>query len=177
VLLLSFVFAATWFISTAMAAHLPRLLQAAGATLATAVFVGALIGPSQVGARLLEFGLLRRVHPLLSARIAAALHPLGVLVLAIFGAPAAVVFGVLHGAGNGVLTIAKGTLPLVVFGAQGYGQRQGWLMLPARIAQALAPWLFGLALDRWGAGALAVSAGAGTLAFLALFLLRTSRSA
>jgi predicted MFS family arabinose efflux permease len=175
-LLLGFVFAATWFVSTAMAAHLPRLLQAAGATLATAVFVGALIGPSQVGARLLEFGLLRHVHPLLSARIAAVLHPLGVLALAIFGAPAAAVFGVLHGAGNGVLTIAKGTLPLVVFGAHGYGQRQGWLMLPARIAQALAPWLFGLALDRWGAGALAVSAAAGTLAFLALFLLRTGRA-
>ena len=173
VLVLSFVFAATWFISTAMAAHLPRLLQAAGATLATAVVVGALIGPSQVGARLLEFGLLRKVHPLLSARIAAALHPLGVLVLAAFGAPAAVVFGVLHGAGNGILTIAKGTLPLVVFGPQGYGQRQGWLMLPARVAQALAPWLFGLALDRWGAGALTVSAAAGTLAFVALFLLRT----
>ena len=176
-LVLSFVFAATWFISTAMAAHLPRLLQAAGATLATAVFVGALIGPSQVGARLLEFGLLRRVHPLLSARIASALHPLGVLVLAVFGAPAAAVFGVLHGAGNGVLTIAKGTLPLVVFGAQGYGQRQGWLMLPARIAQALAPWLFGLALDQWGAGALALSAAVGTLAFGALFLLRAGPSA
>ena len=177
VLVLSFVFAATWFISTAMAAHLPRLLQAAGATLATAVVVGALIGPSQVGARLLEFGLLRQVHPLLSARIAAALHPLGVLVLAAFGAPAAVVFGVLHGAGNGILTIAKGTLPLVVFGPQGYGQRQGWLMLPARVAQALAPWLFGLALDRWGAGALTVSAAAGILAFMALFLLRTRPSA
>lgn len=177
VLVLSFVFAATWFISTAMAAHLPRLLQAAGATLATAVVVGALIGPSQVGARLLEFGLLRQVHPLLSARIAAALHPLGVLVLAAFGAPAAVVFGVLHGAGNGILTIAKGTLPLVVFGPHGYGQRQGWLMLPARVAQALAPWLFGLALDRWGAGALTVSAAAGILAFMALFLLRTRPSA
>jgi predicted MFS family arabinose efflux permease len=169
---LSFVFAATWFISTAMATHLPRLLQAAGATLATAVLVGALIGPAQVGARLLEFGLLRRVHPLLSARLASALHPLGALCLAVFGAPAAAVFGVLHGAGNGILTIAKGTLPLVVFGPLGYGRRQGWLMLPARGAQALAPWLFGIALDRWGAGALGVSAALGTLAFLALFLLR-----
>ena len=170
---LSFVFAATWFISTAMATHLPRLLQAAGATLATAVLVGALIGPAQVGARLLEFGLLRRVHPLLSARLASALHPLGALCLAAFGAPAAAVFGVLHGAGNGILTIAKGTLPLVVFGPHGYGRRQGWLMLPARGAQALAPWLFGMALDRWGsAGALGVSAALGTLAFLALFMLR-----
>jgi predicted MFS family arabinose efflux permease len=176
-LALAFVFAATWFISTAMAAHLPRLLQAAGATLATAVFVGALIGPSQVAARLLEFGLLRRVHPLLSARLAAALHPLGVVTIAFFGAPAAAVFGVLHGAGNGILTIAKGTLPLVIFGPQGYGRRQGVLMVPARITQALAPWLFGLALDRWGAGALAVSASVGTLAFAALFLLRGREAA
>ena len=170
-LALSFVFAATWFISTAMAAHLPRLLQAAGATLATAVLVGALIGPAQVGARLLEFGLLRKVHPLLSARIAAALHPLGVVMLAVFGAPAAAVFGVLHGAGNGILTIAKGTLPLVIFGPHGYGRRQGVLMVPARIAQALSPWLFGIALDRWGAGALVISATLGALA-----LLRCSRS-
>ena len=170
--ILAFVFAATWFISTAMAAHLPRLLLASGATLAMAVFVGALIGPAQVGARLLEFGLLRRIHPLLSARLAAALHPLGVLALAVFGAPAAAAFGVLHGAGNGILTIAKGTLPLVIFGPQGYGHRQGLLMVPARVAQALAPWVFGLCLDRWGSGALVVSAAVGTLAFLALFLLR-----
>jgi predicted MFS family arabinose efflux permease len=169
---LSFVFAATWFISTAMATHLPRLLQAAGATLATAVFVGALIGPAQVGARLLEFGVLRKVHPLLSARLACAMHPLGALALAALGAPAAAVFGVLHGAGNGILTIAKGTLPLVIFGPQGYGQRQGWLMLPARVAQALAPWLFGIALDGWGAGALALSGAIGTMAFVALCLLR-----
>lgn len=127
-LALSFVFAATWFISTAMAAHLPRLLQAAGVSLAGAVLVGALIGPAQVGARLLEFGFLRKVHPLLSARLAAAMHPLGVMLFALLGAPAAVVFGILHGAGNGILTIAKGTLPLVIFGPQGYGQRQGLLM-------------------------------------------------
>jgi predicted MFS family arabinose efflux permease len=170
-LTLSFVFAATWFISTAMAAHLPRLLQAAGATLGTAVFVGALIGPSQVGARLLEFGLLRRVHPLLSARLAAALHPVGVALLIAFGAPAAAAFGVLHGAGNGILTIAKGTLPLVIFGPHGYGHRQGVLMVPARFAQALSPWVFGLALDRWGAGALYVSGFVAVLAFAALFTL------
>lgn len=174
-LLLSFVFAATWFISTAMAAHLPRLLQAAGVSLAGAVLVGALIGPAQVGARLLEFGLLRKVHPLLSARLAAALHPLGVALFALLGAPAAAAFGILHGAGNGILTIAKGTLPLVIFGPQGYGRRQGLLMVPARILQALAPWLFGLALDRWGAGALAVSAAAGVLALVALFALPKPR--
>lgn len=171
-LLLSFVFAATWFISTAMAAHLPNLLQVAGVSLAGAVFVGALIGPAQVGARLLEFGLLRKLHPLLSARLAAGLHPVGAGLFALFGVPAAIVFGVLHGAGNGILTIAKGTLPLALFGPQGYGHRQGLLMVPARIAQALAPWLFGLALEHWGGGALVVSAAIGLLSLGALLLLK-----
>ncbi len=62
--LLSYVFAATWFISTAMAAHLPQLLVASGATLAGAVAIGALVGPAQVAGRMLEFGFLRRLHPL-----------------------------------------------------------------------------------------------------------------
>ena len=170
-IILAFVFAATWFVSTAMAAHLPQLLQAGGATLATAVAVGALIGPAQVGGRLLEFGVLRRVHPLLSARLAALMHPVGAVALTLAGAPAAVLFAVLHGAGNGILTIAKGTLPLALFGPQAYGQRQGLLMVPARIAQALAPWLFGIFLERWGAGALWLSAGLGLLAFFALLAL------
>jgi len=170
--LLAIAVASTWFISTAMAAHLPRLLQAFGVTLAVAVGIGALIGPAQVAGRLLEFGWLRRVHPMLSARLAALLHPLGALTLAVFGGPAAAVFAVLHGAGNGILTIAKGTLPLVLFGPAGYGHRQGWLMVPARIAQALAPWLFGLLLDRWGAQALWVSAAIGLVAFASLWLLR-----
>ena len=169
--LLAFVFAATWFVSTAMAAHLPRLLQAGGATLAAAVAAGALVGPAQVGARMLEYGVLRRLHPLLSARLATLMHPLGALVLTLLGAPAAAAFTILHGAGNGILTIAKGTLPLVLFGPHGYGERQGVLMVPARVAQAFAPWLFGLCLDRWGAGALALSATLGFAAFAALMLL------
>lgn len=168
--LLAFVFAATWFTSTAMAAHLPRLLQEGGATLATAVAVGALVGPAQVAGRLLEFGLLRHVHPLLSARLAALMHPLGAGLLAVAGAPVAALFALFHGAGNGILTIAKGTLPLVLFGPAGYGHRQGVLMVPARIAQAAAPWLFGLCLDRLGAGALWVSAGLGVAAFVALWV-------
>ncbi len=169
--ILSFVFAATWFASTAMAAHLPRLLQAGGATLATAVAIGALVGPAQVAGRLLEFGVLRRVHPLLSARLAALLPPLGATLLIWFGAPAAALFAILHGAGNGILTIAKGTLPLALFGPQGYGRRQGILMVPARVAQALSPWLFGLLLDRWGVRAMAFTAALGLAAFVALLLL------
>lgn len=169
--LLAFVFAATWFISTAMAAHLPRLLQAGGATLATAVMVGALIGPAQVAARFLEFSLLRRVHPIVSARVAASLHPLGALVLGLIGPPAAVVFGIFHGAGNGILTIAKGTLPLAIFGPGGYGHRQGLLMVPARFAQALAPWVFGVCLDMYGIKALWLSSLLGVGVVLALMVI------
>jgi predicted MFS family arabinose efflux permease len=169
--LLAVVFAATWFVSTAMAAHLPRLLELNGATLATAVAVGALVGPAQVAGRLLEFGVLRRVHPLLSARLAAVMHPLGAALLAFIGGPGAAIFAILHGSGNGILTIAKGTLPLVLFGPHGYGHRQGLLMIPARIAQASAPWLFGLCLDRWGAGALWLSGSVGLMAFGALLAL------
>jgi predicted MFS family arabinose efflux permease len=175
--LLAFVFAATWFISTAMATHLPRILESAGATLATAVAIGALIGPAQVAGRLLEFGLLRRVHPLVSARLAALAHPVGVVVLLATGPAMASVFATLHGAGNGILTIAKGTLPLALFGASGYGARQGWLMMPARVTQALAPLAFGLALDAWGANALWLSGGIGLAAYVALMMLRTQRVA
>jgi MFS family permease len=175
--ILAFVFAATWFISTAMAAHLPRLMQAAGVSLATAVLVGSLIGPAQVGARLLEFGWLRKVHPLLSARLACALHPLAAALLLVGGPALAPLFGLFHGAGNGILTIAKGTLPLVLFGSSGYGARQGWLMVPARLTQALAPFAFGLVLDRIGAGALWVTAALGFAAFVALLALHAQPAA
>ncbi|HWS74994.1 MAG TPA: MFS transporter [Quisquiliibacterium sp.] len=171
-LLLSIVFAVTLFVSTAMAAHLPQLVMAGGATLATAVAVGTLVGPAQVAGRLLEFGLLRHIHPLLSARLAALMHPAGAAALALAGAPGAAAFALLHGAGNGILTIAKGTLPLVLFGPQGYGARQGLMMFPARIAQALAPWLFGLCLVRWGSATLWLSSGLALAAFGALMLLR-----
>ena len=168
--LLAYVFAATWFISTAMAAHLPRLLELTGATLAVAVAAGALVGPAQVGARLLEFSLLRKVHPLFSASLAALAHPIGAAVLLLAGAPAAI-FAILHGAGNGILTIAKGTLPLVLFGPHGYGRRQGLLTVPARMAQAAAPFVFGVCLDRWGADALWLSGAVSVSAFVALLLI------
>lgn len=170
--LLSAVFGLTWFISTAMAAHLPTLLQAQGIALAAALLLGGLIGPAQVAGRIAEYTLLRRLHPLLSARLAAAMHPLGAALFLATGAPLGAVFTLMHGLGNGVLTIAQGTLPLVLFGPQGYGLRQGLLMLPARFAQAAAPFVFGLALAHWGSQALWLSAGLGLLCLAALLLLR-----
>ena len=175
--LLAFVFTVTWFISTAMAAHLPHLLQEAGATPAAAIAAAALVGPAQVAGRLLEFGLLQRFHPLLSARLAAVAHPLGALAVMVFGAPAAIVFSLLHGAGNGILTVAKGTLPLAIFGPGGYGLRQGVLMVPARFGQAAAPFLFALLLERYGASALLLSTALGLAGLAALLALTPSMTA
>ena len=170
--ILAFVFATTAFVTGAMAAHLPRLLEIAGASATLAIAASALVGPAQVGARLVEFGALRRVHPLVSARLSTILHPLGAVTLALFGPAAVMAFAVLHGAGNGLLTIARGTVPLAIFGPIGYGLRTGLLGAPARATQALAPVLFGVLLDRMGVGSIAISAGLCLLAFFALFLLK-----
>ena len=172
-IILAGVFGATWFVSVALAAHLPRLLEAIGATHAAAIAAAALVGPAQVAARVAEFGLLHRASPLVSARIAAALHPVGAVVLAVVGAPAAVPFVLLHGAGNGILTIARGTLPLALFGPAGYGLRTGILAAPARVLQGGAPLLFGLVLDRFGPlKALLFSGALMGLSLLALLLLK-----
>jgi MFS family permease len=171
--LIAFVLATAGFSAAALGAHLPGLLQAAGATAVAAVAAGALLGPAQVAARILEFTFLRKVSALVSARIAASLHPIAVVVLLAGGAPMAAVFVLIHGAGNGMLTITRGTLPLAMFGAAGYGQRQGIITAPARAAQALAPFGFGLLVDAVGAQALWLTAGLGAVAVAALFLLRT----
>jgi len=171
--LLAFIFAATWFVTGAMAAHLPHLLEIAGASTTAAIAAAALVGPAQVGARLVEFGVMRRAHPLISARIAASLHPLGAITLLLTGPAAITAFAVLHGAGNGLLTIAKGTLPLAIFGPVGYGHRSGVLGAPARAAQAASPLIFGMLIDRMGVGVLTISAGLSLSALLALMMLRT----
>jgi len=173
--ILALVFAITWFTSTAMAAHLPRILQEAGTSPAAAIAAAALVGPAQVAGRLLEFGFLKNFHPLLSARLAALTHPLGAAVILAVGAPAASAFSLLHGAGNGILTITNGTLPLAIFGAVGYGRRQGLLMAPARFVQAGAPFLFALAIDHLGAAALMLSGGLGLVSFAAMMALRPSK--
>jgi predicted MFS family arabinose efflux permease len=174
--IMAFVFAATWFVTGAMAAHMPHLLEIAGASSTAAIAAAALVGPAQVAARLVEFGALRRVHPVVSARIAAALHPLGAAILGVFGAPAIMIFALCHGAGNGLLTIAKGTLPLAIFGPVGYGLRTGVLAAPARAAQAASPLIFGLLIDWLGVGAVAISSGLSIAALLALLGLRARTS-
>jgi len=175
-LLLAFIFAAVWFVTGSMAAHLPRLLERAGASPLQAVGAAALVGPAQVAARIAEFLLLRRVHPVISARIAATLHPVGAAALIIVGPVAAPIFAILYGAGNGLLTIARGTVPLALFGPRGYGERTGLLGAPARAAQAFAPFVFGILLDRMGISVIFVSAGLCLAALGALLCLPASQT-
>ena len=175
--LLAFVFAASWFTATAMAAHLPRLLQISGLGTADAIIAASLVGPAQVIGRLFEFGFLQRMHPLISARLAAITHPIGSVLFLIFAGPAGMIFTSLHGMGNGILTIAKGTLPLAIFGPTGYGKRQGFLMAPSRFAQAAAPFVFGVLIDGYGMQALLLTTFLGILTLLALMVLKVSASA
>jgi len=175
--LLAFTFAAAWSVTGAMAAHFPRILEAAGASPVQAIAAGALIGPAQVAARIVEAGLLSRYHPLLSTRLACLMHPIGALIVGFFGGGAASVFAIFHGAGNGVLTIARGTLPLAIFGPQNYAYRLGIIGAPARMAQAGAPLLFGLLIDVMGGGVLIVSSALSLAALGALFLLKDKPAA
>jgi len=175
--LMAVFFATTAFVTSAFAAHLPGLLLAAGASAAAALAASTLLGPAQVVARLSEFLAMQRwrFHPLVTARLAAALHPAGgVALLALGGTPfAAAAFALLHGAGNGMITIAKGTLPLALFGPVGYGYRQGLLAILARGMQALAPFAFALVLEGLGVGAaVALSGGLSLIALATLLALK-----
>ena len=118
--------------------HLITLLQARGVALASAVTYGALIGPAQVGARLVEMSFKGRHHPLWTLTAAFALVALGVALLA-FGLPGVGLWLVLYGGGNGIYSIARGTVPLALFGSVRYPLVVGRLARPGLIAQALAP--------------------------------------
>lgn len=170
--LLALTFAAVWFIGTSMMSHLPRLLMLSGATATAAVAAAALVGPAQVAGRIADYAFLRHAHPLWSARIAVMAYPLAALLLALLGASGGWAYALAFGLGNGIMTVVIGTLPLAMFGAQGYGQRQGLLMVPARMTQASAPFLFGLALEQWQLGALWVLVLAASIAGTALWCLR-----
>jgi MFS family permease len=173
--LLAVAFALVWVVTGAMASQFPRIMEAAGATPVEAIAAGALIGPAQVLARILEVSFLSRYHPIVSARIAFAMHPLGALLVALTGGAAASLFAIFHGAGNGVITIARGTLPLAIFGPKNYGYRLGLIGAPARMAQAPAPLIFGLLIDVMGSRVLIVSSALSLAGLAALYFLRVDQ--
>lgn len=140
--------------------HLIVFLQALGIAFAAAVSLGMLFGPAQVGARFVERLFGQRYHPVWTLLAATALMLIGLLLL--LAGPLAIALAIiLYAAGYGVSWIARGTLPLALFGAAHYPAIMGRLAFPSLIAQALAPTLGALLVERIGAVA--------TIAVLAAF--------
>ncbi len=157
---------------TIVSIHMITLLQARGVELAVAVALGALIGPAQVGARIVEAALGRNFHPvwtMIASNILAAAG-LGLM----FGDPSLAAAGlILYGSGAGIRSIARGTVPLAIFGREGYPTLMGKLAMPSLIAQAASPSLGALLLQHGGADVTlwVLAIGAGLTILLALPLL------
>jgi MFS family permease len=168
--LMAIAFALQSFISSAILVHMLPMLGALGLGLA-GVAVGALFGPSQVASRFINMIFGKELSQLRLAMISAALLP-GALLLLLVSAPSfagAMVFAVLFGMGNGLYSIVGGTLPLALFGAEGYGARQGQVMSVRLIVGSAAPFTFALMMEQAGtSGTLLVTAVLGSGAVLAL---------
>jgi hypothetical protein len=132
-------FTIRWFLTSAIATHVLHLMAGLGLTAREALAAAMLIGPGQVAGRLLEWVLAGRIGVLTRARLGALLFPAGALVLGFGGPASALIFAVLYGMSNGILTVNRGTLPMLVLGPQGYAALLGWLALPVLLAQAAAP--------------------------------------
>lgn len=153
-------------IMTVIAVHIIAIMQARGVTLATAVSFGALIGPSQVGARILEAAFGRRHHPVWSFLVSAILVAVGLSMLL---GPASVIGAglVLYGSGSGIRSIVRGTVPLALFGREGYAVLMGWLAMPSLVAQAASPLLGSVLIGHLGVDlTIAVLIGAAAVNFL-----------
>jgi MFS family permease len=150
-ILLVAAFALHFFILSGVTSNLLAMLQRGGMDAATVVAVGALFGPAQVAARLLDFLTAGRTHPLWIARGAVTLVAFAFAVLAFAGASplVAALFAIAFGAANGVMTVARGALPLLMFGSTGYGRVIGRIARPGLFVQALAPFVVASAVERF----------------------------
>ena len=169
-------FTLRWFITSALAAHILALLHGIGLDAAAAVVVASLIGPGQVAGRMLEWTIGRRFHLLSRARLAALLFPIGAALLPLGGPVSATAFAVLYGMSNGIMTINRGTLPLAMFGPNGYATVLGWLAVPVLVAQAVAPTVAAPVVAALPSlSVLLIGGGLGLFAMLLLLPLRLPR--
>jgi MFS family permease len=142
-------FAAYAFVPSGLSAHLLAIFGRSGIDAGSVVAIGALFGPSQVLARIGEILFARAVHPLLVARFAVGMLLAGFVLIAIAGLslPVAAAFMVMFGMANGLITIARGTVPLALFGASGYGALLGRIAGPFLLMQAIAPLVLALVVE------------------------------
>src|SRR5436305_4761515 len=182
-ILLVAAFALHFFILSGVTSNLLAMLQRGGMDAATVVAVGALFGPAQVAARLADFLTAGRTDPLWIARGAVTLVVFAFAMLALVGASplVAAVFAIAFGAANGVMTIARGALPLVMFGPVGYGRVIGRIARPGLFVQALAPFVVASAVERFSDTSVLEMGIVGALlalgCFLAIRVPRTQRRA
>jgi MFS family permease len=168
-------FASYAFVPSALSAQLLAIFQRFGLAPTTVVAIGMLFGPAQVLARICEFSFARRLHPLWIARCAVGLLVGAFVALALlpFSASVAAIFAVMFGMANGLLTIARGTVPLALFGASGYGRLMGRIGGPFLVVQALAPVVVTFVADRASdAIGLALVAAFAAFALLCFVLIR-----
>jgi len=151
-LLLAANLAVTAVVTSVTSVHLLTMLQARDIALAAAVALGALVGPAQVTARIVEMVIGRYHHPIWTLAASASFIALG-LTLLWSGVPVIAAALMIYGAGIGIHSIARGTVPLALFGADGYATLMGRLARPTLIAGAAAPTAGAIVLESWGADA------------------------
>ncbi len=162
------------FVPSALSAQLLAIFQRFGLAPATVVAIGMLFGPAQVLARICELGFARQVHPLWVARFSIGLlvAAFALLMLSPFSALVAACFAMMYGMANGLMTIARGTVPLALFGAGGYGRLTGRIGGPYLVVQAVAPvclsYVAEQASDRVALALVAAFAVAALLCFAAM---------
>ncbi len=137
-------------LSTVISVHLLTILQAGGVSLAAAVTFGTLVGPSQVGARFIE-SLIGKYHHPIWTKIASVMSVALGLGLLWAGFPIIAVALVFYGAGIGLESIARATLPLSLFGPADYAPIMGRLARPSLFAQAAAPSIGAFLIEHWSA--------------------------
>ncbi len=168
-------FATYAFVPSGLSAHLLAIFARSGIDAGTVVWIGALFGPAQVGARLIEFTFGRNLHPLWVARFALAVLLCAFVMLALLGisVPMAAAFALLFGGANGLVTITRGAVPLALFGASGYGRLMGRLAAPFLLVQAAAPLVMAFVVDRASdPAALALAAAFAAAALVCFILIR-----
>lgn len=174
-ILVASAFACYAFVPSGLSAHLLAIFARSGIDAGTVVWIGALFGPAQVGARLIEFAFARNLHPLWVARFALSVLLCAFTLLALLGFTpvVAAAFALMFGGANGLVTITRGAVPLALFGASGYGRLMGRLAGPFLLVQAAAPLVMAFVVDRASdPAALALAAAFAAAALVCFVLIR-----
>jgi MFS family permease len=173
--LVALAFALYAFVPSGLSAHLLAMFARSGIDSGTVVWIGALFGPAQVGARLIEFTFGRNLHPLWVARFALSALLCAFVMLAVLGVSTTVAaaFALMFGGANGLVTITRGAVPLALFGASGYGRLMGRLAGPFLLMQAAAPLVMAFVVERTSDGtALTLAAGFAAIALVCFVLIK-----